>query len=45
MVSYLCWRVLVAFHLTQSIMSGIKYELRRVVAEEALAHIHNGLNR
>jgi hypothetical protein len=43
--SYLCRRVLVAFYFSQRIVSGIEDELRRVVAEEALAHVHNGLNR
>jgi hypothetical protein len=44
-ISYLCWGVLVAFHFAQSIVGSIEYELRRVVAEETLAHVHNGLNR
>jgi hypothetical protein len=36
---------LVAFYFSKRIVSGIEDELRRVVAEEALAHVHDGLDR
>jgi hypothetical protein len=42
---YLCRRVLVAFHFSKRIVSSVEDELRRVVAEEALAHVHDGLDR
>lgn len=42
---YLGRRVLVALHLAECLMSGIEDELRRVVTEETLAHVHDGLNR
>ena len=45
LVSYLCGRVLVAFHFAQSIVGSVENEVRRVVAEESLAHVHNGLDR
>lgn len=42
---YLCRRVLVALYLAQRLVGSIQNELRRVVAKEALTHVHNGLDR
>lgn len=43
-ISYLCRRILVAFHLAERVVSSIKYELRRVVTEETLSHVHDRLD-
>lgn len=42
--AYLRGRVLVALDLAQRLVSGIEDELRRVVAEETLAHVDDGLD-
>lgn len=44
-VAYFGWRILVALDLSQRIVCCIEDELRRVVAKETLAHVHDGLHR
>lgn len=44
-MTYLGGRILVALNLAQSIMGSVEDELRRVVAKETLAHVHDGLHR
>lgn len=41
---HLCRRVLVALDLSQRLSSSLKNKLGRVVAEEALAHVDDGLD-
>jgi hypothetical protein len=43
-VAYFCRRILVTLDLSQRIMGSVEDELRWVVAKEALAHVHDGLN-
>lgn len=42
--AYFGWRILVALDLSQCIVCCIEDELRRVVAKETLAHVHDGLH-
>ena len=42
---YLCRRVLIAFDPIEGLLCSIENKGRRVVAEEALAHVDNGLIR
>jgi hypothetical protein len=42
---YFCRRILVALDPSQSLVSSVEDELRWVVAKEALAHVHDGLDR
>ncbi len=38
-------RILVTFHPVQRLLGGVQDELGRVVSEEALSHVHDGLLR
>jgi len=41
---YFCGRVLIAVDLIEGLFGSIYDELRRIISEEALTHIHNGLD-
>jgi hypothetical protein len=43
-VSYFCGRILVALDPSQRLVGSVEDELRWVVAKEALAHVHDGLD-
>jgi hypothetical protein len=43
-VSYFCGRILVALDPSQCLVGSVEDEMRWVVAKEALAHVHDGLN-
>jgi hypothetical protein len=41
---YLCGRVLIAVDLIEGLFGSVYDELRRIISEEALTHINNGLD-
>ena len=41
---YFCGRVLIAVDLIEGLFGSVYDELRRIISEEALTHIHNGLD-
>ena len=41
---YFCGRVLIAVDLIEGLFGSVYDELGRIISEEALTHIHNGLD-